>query len=100
MNDRTSQLYIISEGPHGPVKIGRSMSAGARALNLQTGNPRPLRVIACWTMPLDWVIEAEQLLHDELEDFALVGEWFSLSEALVRRYMPDFFLSNGFEVAA
>ena len=94
----TGQLYIISEGPDGPVKIGRSFSAKSRLATLQTGNARPLKIAAAYTMPMDEVIEAEQYLHEELGRHALVGEWFELSEDFMREYMPDFFLSNGYEV--
>lgn len=97
---KLSQLYIISEGPDGPIKIGRSRSAGARLLTLQTGNSRPLRIAAAYTMPIDQVTEAESYLHEELERHALVGEWFDLSEDFMREYMPDFILANGYEVAA
>lgn len=95
------QLYLISEGPDGPIKIGRSaISAKSRLATLQTGNARPLKIAAAYTMPLDQVIEAEQYLHEELDRHALVGEWFDLSEDFMREYMPDFFLANGYEVAA
>lgn len=95
-----AELYLISEGPEGPVKIGRSVSAKTRLAGLQTGNARPLSIIAAYTMPADQVIEAEQYLHEELEFWALVGEWFDLSERFMFEYMPDFMLANGFEVIA
>ena len=92
------ELYIISEGPEGPVKIGRSISAKSRLSSLQTGNSRPLTILAAYSMPADQVIEAETILHEELEYRALIGEWFGLSERFMKVYMPDFFLANGFEV--
>lgn len=94
---KSAQLYIISEGPEGPVKIGRSTSARIRLGTLQTGNARPLSVAAVYTMPIDQVIEAEQYLHEELGHWALVGEWFELSEQFMAEYMPDFILANGYE---
>lgn len=95
---RLAQLYIISEAPDGPLKIGRSVSAKSRLASLQTGNPRPLELVEAYTMAADTVILAEEYLHEELEHSALVGEWFDLSIDFMREYMPDFFLANGFEI--
>jgi hypothetical protein len=89
------ELYLVSEGDAGPIKIRRSVNADSRLASLQTGNPRPLRVLRCYRMPAADVIEAEQMLHEELRDFSLVGEWFDLSERFILQYMPDFFLANG-----
>jgi hypothetical protein len=90
-------LYIISESPNGPVKIGRSISPGSRLATLQTGNPRPLRIYASYLLPDDDVVMAEEHLHHELEHRAMVGEWFDLPENFMAGYMPDFFLSLGLE---
>lgn len=95
---KLAQLYIISEMLDGPVKIGRSVSAKSRLASLQTGNSRPLHLAAVYTMDAETVVTAEEYLHEELERHALVGEWFDLSVDFMRAYMPDFFLSNGFEV--
>jgi len=93
-----AHLYIISEGPDGPVKIGRTISApSARLASLQTGNPRPLHIYRSYVLPCDEVIAAERELHEELNLFGLIGEWFEIPESFIDRYMPDFFLSNGFE---
>lgn len=95
---KQSALYVISEGDVGPIKIGRSVNPWARMADLQIGNPRPLRLVKAW--PLSWqdAIEAENTLQQELEDFAITGEWFDLGEEFMRQYVPDFFLANGFEV--
>jgi hypothetical protein len=93
-----SYLYIISEGPEGPVKIGRSNLPRARLSTLQTGNARPLELIDTYILPIDQVGDAERTLHEELADHSIIGEWFNLSVRFMRAYMPDFFLSNGFEV--
>jgi hypothetical protein len=91
-------LYVISEGEAGPVKIGRSISAPSRLCSLQTGNPRPLRILAAWEVRADEINEAESTLHEELEGFALIGEWFALSERFILDYMPDYFGANGYSV--
>jgi hypothetical protein len=91
-------LYIISEHPDGPIKIGRSKSVKSRMSSLQTGNCRQLTLEAVFTMPADQVVLAERCLHEELENRALIGEWFDLPTRFMREYMPDFFLANGFDV--
>lgn len=93
-----AEVYIITEGPAGPVKIGRSVSARTRLASLQTGNSRRLTIVASYALSSDEAVVAEQYLHDELKYAALVGEWFNLSVDFMQRYMPDFFLANGFEV--
>lgn len=89
-------LYIVSAHADGPIKIGRSKNAYARLLELQTGNPRKLYVLKCWTMAYEDALEAERVLHEELDDSRLEGEWFDLSEEFIVEYMPDFFAANGF----
>jgi hypothetical protein len=96
-NQAISFLYIISEGEHGPVKIGRSRNPGARLYELQTGNARFLRLVATYELTHDEACDAERLLHDELDGHSMAGEWFDLSESFMLEYMPDFFLSEGLE---
>lgn len=95
---KLAELYIIREGSDGPIKIGRSVSALTRLASLQTGNPRLLHLVASFQMEAEVVITAEKYLHEELGAFALVGEWFDLSDEFLSDYMPDFFRANGFEV--
>lgn len=94
---KENHLYIISEGPDGPVKIGRSKSVHSRLSSLQTGNARNLRILAAWRMPFDWAVEAERDLLSELSDWAMKGEWLNLDEVFIRDYMPDFFRSVGID---
>lgn len=93
-------LYIISEGPSGPIKIGRSVNPWARAHDLQCGNSRPIAVFLTWEMSRDEVVEAELMLHDELKKFRMESEWFDLTEEFIGDYMPDFFGANGYEASA
>lgn len=39
-------MYFIQHDLSGPIKIGRSMNPWARVMELQTGNPFPLRILA------------------------------------------------------
>ena len=93
-----SSLYVISEGVDGPVKIGRSNNPHSRVATLQTGNARPLILTAIYDMIAEDVCAAEKMLHEELADFSILGEWFSLTERFMQGYMPDFIKANGFEV--
>lgn len=95
-----SQLYLISEGVDGPIKIGRSVSAPNRLCTLQTGNPRQLSILATYWMRSDEVAEAEKILHEELAKHSIIGEWFGFPEWFILGYMPDFFGAHGFEVSA
>lgn len=36
-------------------------------------------------------------MADELAEFSLVGEWFSIGEELALFYVPNFFLAEGIE---
>lgn len=94
---RENDIYVISEGPLGPIKIGRSKSARARLSSLQTGNARTLRIFAAWRMPFDSAVEAERDLLKELSNWAMRGEWLDLDEVFICEYVPDFFKSVGIE---
>jgi hypothetical protein len=93
-----AQLYVIAEGANGPLKIGRSVSAKNRLASLQTGNPRSLMLVGWITMSAADVIRAEQELHEELEPYALVGEWFDLKVDYIVGFLPNFFITRGFGV--
>lgn len=91
------EIYLIQENMIGPIKIGRSVSTGGRLASLQTGNPRGLRVIQVYTLSSNDAAEAERLLHEELGEKRLCGEWFDIRENFITAYVPDFFRANGFE---
>lgn len=91
------ELYVIQENMDGPIKIGRAVSTAARRRQLQTGNPRGLRVVQLYTLDFNEAVEAERRLHDELEERRMCGEWFNVSEKFITAYIPDFFRAAGFE---
>jgi hypothetical protein len=67
-------LYVIQSDVTGAVKIGRSTNPEKRLLELQTGSPYKLRMLA-------WFVgcgEMEPVLHRSLERWRLKtkGEWF------------------------
>lgn len=91
-------VYVISEGPDGPIKIGKSADPEARLRTLQTGNPRQLRMIYACRFESEMADEVETCLHLELAESRLAGEWFDFSEDLILDYIRDFWLSEGIEV--
>lgn len=75
---RKSHVYFIQRGESGPVKVGHSKHPHSRIRELQTGCPESLflRGTAIGGRAL------EELIHSELADFRLSGEWFEASAAL------------------
>lgn len=73
-------LYFIQDGDDGPVKIGLSTQPAKRLSYLQVGNPRTLRLIACWP---DSDPDEERELHDFLRGERISGEWFHPRAALM-----------------
>ena len=65
-------IYFIQEGENGLIKIGYSHSPERRLAKLQTGNPKPLKII----MTLDGDLDFESVLHQKFDDFRADGEWF------------------------
>lgn len=71
-------VYFVADGEL--VKIGwTKKTAAERMVNLQSGNPRPLVLVA--TMPGNLAVE--EALHDHFADFRVTGEWFRTEPLLV-----------------
>jgi predicted XRE-type DNA-binding protein len=72
-------IYIIQCcDNNGYVKIGVTTdSALNRCANLQVGCPYELKVIASFHVERE-LKEVEAILHKQLEDFCVRGEWFAL----------------------
>ena len=66
-------LYFIQSDLTGMIKIGRSKNPKKRLLQLQTGNPNKLRLVAFFK-GMGW---QEKILHERLSFYRLEGEWFS-----------------------
>jgi hypothetical protein len=43
---RQTYVYFVQHNTDGPIKIGRSSNPRARVMEMQTGNPYPLRILA------------------------------------------------------
>ena len=70
-------VYFIRSGKKGDIKIGKSNDPEKRMAELQTGNPKILRLIA--TIPCKSEQEAfdlEKALHKTFKSRWLHGEWF------------------------
>ena len=65
-------LYFFQGQSGGAIKIGYSSSPEKRLKELQTGYPDALKILLM--IPGDE--KAERVLHQQLKDFRLKGEWF------------------------
>lgn len=72
-----SIVYFISDGEF--VKIGKADNVEKRLKTLQTGNPKPLKILK--TIPCNSAKEAYDLeffFHALLKDHKSNGEWYKL----------------------
>lgn len=79
---RGSFVYVIGWQESGPLKIGVAKDPLERALNLQTGCPYPLRVLASYRIGRD-VFFSERCFHKALAPYKLTGEWFAVALSTV-----------------
>lgn len=63
----------------GPVKVGVTKALGSRLSSLQTGCWERLEVAYRFSIKSrDLAYEIESIIHSDLSDFRIQGEWFSL----------------------
>lgn len=80
-------IYVITidnaEAAH-LYKIGRTREGGVedRLASLQTGCPWPLRIVASYWCSRP--VELELTVHQDLQRYHKLGEWFDLSRAGVK----------------
>jgi hypothetical protein len=86
-----SSVYIISEGDSGPpVKIGVANNPLCRIAELQTGNPRKLKLARAWNMfTRDDAFAVERAVLGQLSDRRLSGEWLDATEMEVAALVVD-----------
>jgi hypothetical protein len=77
-------IYFIESGAAGPIKIGFASSVEQRLMELQTGNPHVLTVLAA--IPAMRVNEIDWHLRFAAD--RIRGEWFQRSEALLAAIAP------------
>ena len=75
-------IYLIANREEDFCKIGFSLSPDARLLQLQTGNPYPLELVAV----IEGTIIEEKELHKKFADFKLEGEWFTFSPEIKKHF--------------
>lgn len=83
-------VYFISDGQY--IKIGVAKNPDKRLSELQTGNPRKLKVICKIPVGSDReAFDLESRLHFEYQAFAKSGEWFNiLDHILVDEFIKKF----------
>ena len=92
---KTTFIYIISEEPGGPVKVGRANRVHHRREALQVGNPRNLTVVAYWRLSFEDAAAVEYMLKKHLKNRR---EWYYCSEKFMTEYLLNLFSAAGFEV--
>ena len=79
--ESTTNIYFIGNVELGAVKIGKSINPKKRLAELQTGSSRNLVLYGV----IDEVTpDFENTLHKILSDIRLKGEWFKLTDKLIR----------------
>ena len=72
-------VYFISDGER--VKIGyTAQSPQKRLAALQTGNPKPLELLA---FKPEWGMDKEKELHHQFDSLRATGEWFDAEDDLL-----------------
>jgi hypothetical protein len=96
---KTTFIYVVSEGQHGPIKVGRANNAKDRKHGLQSGNPRALRLAGYWRLYRDDAVSVEYMLKKRLNKYYIPqSEWYSCDEKFMLEFLPQFFTECGFVV--
>jgi len=77
----STNIYFIGSLESGTVKIGKSNNPEKRLVELQTANPHKL---VLYGVIDDVTSELESRLHRILDPFRLEGEWFKLTDEVIR----------------
>lgn len=70
-------VYLIQDTVSKATKIGIAIDVNKRMAGIKTGNPNPLRLLACVAVADARKVERE--LHTHFSTLRLSGEWFSMS---------------------
>jgi hypothetical protein len=71
------QIYFITD--ESAIKIGFSKRPAKRMGNLQSGHPKPLKLIGS----IDACAYEELIIHRRFDHLRLKGEWFRIEEELL-----------------
>lgn len=72
-----SYIYIISDGEY--IKIGKANDVEKRIKELQTGNPKELKIIRTIECDEIFATRIECELHKILDKHKIRGEWYSIT---------------------
>ena len=90
----TSFIYLI-ESDQGHVKIGYSQDPESRLSQLQTAHGKPL--VLKYTREIDQTntVTMERIIHEQLKQYRMSGEWFDISADLARAEIDFAFITYG-----
>ena len=88
-------LYLIRCNDY--YKIGIANDLQNRLASLQTGNPYPLILEACFGFPNAVVVE--KTLHQSFAGVRKIGEWFALGQDDIQRFFTICRLLGGVEMS-
>ena len=88
-------LYLIRCNQY--YKIGIATNVRNRLAALQTGNPTPLEIEACFEFPNALVVE--KALHQTFASVRKLGEWFELGDQDIERFITICRALGGMEYA-
>lgn len=79
-------VYAISDGDR-HCKIGIASAPGLRLLALQSGNPRPLRIVRTLTFKSrKAALDAERFFLRAARRHAAIGEWLVVQPSAIERW--------------
>lgn len=79
--------FVVEEDNYSMVKIGTTVNLKQRLRDLQTGNPRELKIVAV----IDGDSTVESLLKYRFKDYCINREWFRLDGELLQFIKPHLF---------
>ena len=82
--ERPEYVSLIEAVGLGYIKVGRALNPFQRMTELQTGCPKPLRLLACV-----YVKDAagyERRIHELLERYRSHGEWFDVDACFFKKF--------------
>jgi hypothetical protein len=79
-----------------PFKIGIAISLAGRLSSMQTGCPFAISVLRAWVLQSRRLaVEIERLIHKELDQHSIRGEWFLMSVPKALNIINEIFDSIG-----
>jgi len=82
--EEEQRVYFMQDGAEGPIKIGIGVVPRQRRSGVQTGNPRPVRLIGS----IPGGKQLEDQLHARFDHLHIQGEWYQPAQELLD-YIKD-----------